>query len=190
MDKKPTYKKMEQRVRELEKEVLLLKKMKVEHEGEILPPLFSVDSKFQSDLDSNNISEELQQEFEGNGVSLSQDISIHISCFLYPPLFSVDLKFRDDLDNGDRSAELRQEFESNEFPLSHDIKFITQQEEGKWLMRDGDKQYHIKESEDSLDVHTVEHKVWRVDDEDNGREYLVAKVDDGRNVYSIPDHGD
>jgi sec-independent protein translocase protein TatC len=38
--------------------------------------LFSVEPEFQSDLDSGDISEALQQEFKDNGVSLSPDVTI------------------------------------------------------------------------------------------------------------------
>ena len=38
--------------------------------------LFSVDSKFQSDLDSNNISEELRRKFENNEISLSPSATV------------------------------------------------------------------------------------------------------------------
>lgn len=38
--------------------------------------LFETDSKFQSDLDSGNISEELRQEFESHGTSLSDSASV------------------------------------------------------------------------------------------------------------------
>ena len=38
--------------------------------------LFGIDSKFQRDLDSNNISEELRQKFENQGISLSQSATI------------------------------------------------------------------------------------------------------------------
>jgi predicted PurR-regulated permease PerM len=40
--------------------------------------LFSIDPQFQSDLDSNNISEGLRQEFEKNRISLSQNATVSI----------------------------------------------------------------------------------------------------------------
>ncbi len=40
--------------------------------------LFSIDLMFQSDLDSNNISEELRQEFQKNEISLSQNTTLSI----------------------------------------------------------------------------------------------------------------
>ncbi|MBC8459219.1 MAG: T9SS type A sorting domain-containing protein [Deltaproteobacteria bacterium] len=40
--------------------------------------LFSVDLKFQSDLDNDIVSEDLRQEFENNGISLSDNITVSI----------------------------------------------------------------------------------------------------------------
>jgi hypothetical protein len=40
--------------------------------------LFSVDLKFQTDLDGGNLSEDLRQEFENNEITLSQDASISV----------------------------------------------------------------------------------------------------------------
>jgi len=39
-------------------------------------PSFSIDVKFQTDLDDNSISEDLQQEFKNNGFSLPQDATV------------------------------------------------------------------------------------------------------------------
>lgn len=158
----------------------------IEYAGAKLPLLFSIDPKFRSDFYSGNISEELRQEFEGNGVSLSHNTSSPGSNFLSPLLFSIDLKFRDDLDNSDMSAELRQEFEGNGFPLSQDITFVVQQQKGIWLMRDGYKQYHISESGTDIEVYIAQYKVFNLNDEDNDKNYLVVEVEDELRAYSIP----
>lgn len=159
----------------------------IEYAGEKLPLLFSIDPKFLSDVYSANISEELRQEFEDNGVSLSHRTSSSGSMiFLAPLLFTIDLKFRGDLDNSDMSAELRQEFESNGFPLSQDITFVAQQKKDLWLMRDGYKEYHIKASEIDIEVYIVRYRVWNLNDEDNDKKYLVLGVDGELGAYSIP----
>jgi len=161
----------------------------IEYKGEKLPLLFSIDPKFLSDVYSGNISEELRQEFEGNGVSLSHRTSSSVVNFLAPLLFTIDLKFRDDLDKSDMSAELRQEFESNGFPLSQDITFVAQRQKDIWRMRDGYREYHIKASGiDIIDieVYIVQYRVWNLNDEDNDKKYLVLEVEDELGAYSIP----
>ena len=157
--------------------------VEVRYRGAILPPLFSIDSEFQSDLESNNISGELCQEFERNDILLSHNVSSQCVRFRSPLLFNLDPMFRSELDSSNISEELCQEFENNGLALSQNSRFVTQREKGRWLIEDGDKQHSIKETEEGLCVFTFLPKHWHMSDEDNGREYLVTKDGDRLNVY-------
>jgi cellulose biosynthesis protein BcsQ len=67
-------------------------------------------------------------------------------------LFNMNSKFKTDLENNIISEDLNMIFKGNNRPLSNGTK-ISRVDNNKWMVRDGGKEYTIKESDNQLNIY-------------------------------------
>ena len=143
----------------------------------------NVDSKFQSDLETGDISEDFRRECRNHRISLSSTLSIEekerswliidekdgksytVNKFengldINPPdslPFSIDAKFQVDLETNSISEEFRRRFGDNDVSISGNVS--------------------VEEKE----------RIWQIKDEDKNKKYTIKKKGDGLNIYRNAD---
>jgi len=149
--------------------------------------LFSIDpNKFQSDLDKGTISEDLQQEFEYNGISLSQSIAISME--------EKDLRWLINDKDDEQTYTVRKEdslnictepniVETELFGI--DSKFQSDLDKGT-ISEDFQKEFEnngISLSENTTISIEEKDRIWLINDKDIEQTYTVRKEDGQLNIY-------
>lgn len=79
-------------------------------------------------------------------------------------LFSIKTNFKSDFENNKISEDLRKIFESNQYPLSGSVKILTAANK-EWKIRDEDKEFIIRESDNQLNIYKgaypVKYELWK-----------------------------
>ena len=139
--------------------------------------LFRIDSDFQADLDAGDITSDLRDKFEDEGISLSQSAAIAIiipgSEWLIDGEYTVrkegsrlnvygdELQFSIELvqymitrlEARTISDGLRQEFKDNGITLSQSARVTTRSAGAEWLITDGDRNYIVRKDGSNLNIY-------------------------------------
>ncbi len=162
--------------------------------------VFSIDPRFQNELDKGNIPDNLRRVFSNARTALSDSVTVStqdkgsrwsitdaskgteyfirkdkagygLNVYVnesthsrlntrprrglqeYPPLlFTTELGYQIDLDNGNIPEGFRQAFERRRVELSPEATVSIKKENSRWIIADGEEEYHIRKHDSGLDV--------------------------------------
>jgi len=138
--------------------------------------LFSISSNFTTDLENNEISEDLKNVFKENKHPLSENAKIS-------DLFCMDRNFEQDLSSGIIPKKLANLFENKRILLSEDI-VISKESDDEWKITDKTKKktYFVKKESEKLNKWKIMDEKWKTKYEEKQstfRESLIQSLEWG-----------
>jgi ATP-dependent 26S proteasome regulatory subunit len=139
--------------------------------------LFSISSNFTTDLENNEISEDLKNVFKENKHQLSENAKIS-------DLFCMDRNFEKDLSRGIIPKRLKNLFENKRILLSEDI-VIRKESDDEWEITDKKKKktYFVKKKSEKLNKWKIKDGEWKIKYEGKGLTFKKAGERKSRGSY-------